>query len=79
MDSFNMPKLAPVVRTDRLYMQDSEKDSIEVLLWGMGDMINSLTLAGAIYGQVMLPPEQAERKRALMEQPQQQMEVPNGS
>mgnify|MGYP001561844400 FL=1 len=63
-----MPESAPVVRNDRLYADDVILFCVYQTLVRGAEMVNSLTKAGAIPGQIILPPDEAARKKALMEQ-----------
>lgn len=56
----------PNVRVDRNYMNDLELYVLEYVVMQLAEMVNELTRAGAIYGQLILPPEQAAAKRAAM-------------
>ncbi len=67
-----MAKTTPAVRIDRDYMNELELYITEQILYLVADEINAATAAGPIYGQVLLPPEQAARKKMLMEQGGQQ-------
>lgn len=57
-----MAENAPNVRVDRDYMNEVELYVTRMTLHRMADMINALTRSGAIFGQVILPPEQAAIK-----------------
>ena len=59
-----MPMLAPAVRVDRDYLNETEIYVVEQILIRLADMVNAATKAGAVYGQVILPPDQAQMKRA---------------
>ena len=56
---------APQPRTDREYGNMVELYVTEQVLYRLADMVNAATLAGAIYGQLILPPEQAALKRQM--------------
>ena len=60
---------APAIRNDRTYLQEAELYVLEKTLYALAEMVNSLVAAGPLYGQVLLSPEEAERKRQLMQQP----------
>lgn len=53
----------PVVRVDRDAFNDRYLWAMEQVLHRLADAVNALTLSGAIYSQVSLPPEQAAVKR----------------
>ena len=53
---------APTVRVDRDYMNEVELYVTRMTLKRMADYINAATRSGAIYGQLVLPPEQAAIK-----------------
>lgn len=61
-----MPETAPVVRTDADWGLAVELYVTEQVLWRLADMVNAATRAGAIYGQVILPPDEALKKRNAM-------------
>ena len=63
-----MPILAPAVRVDRDYLNETEIYVVEQFLYRLADLVNAATKAGAVYGQVILPPEEAARKRAATPQ-----------
>lgn len=44
-------------------MNNVEIEVAKDLLYWMADVINALVKAGAIYGQLVLPPQQAAAKR----------------
>ena len=54
------------VRVDRNYMNELELYVLRYVVMQLADLVNELTRAGAIYGQLILPPEQAQLKRASM-------------
>lgn len=56
----------PRPRIDREYAEKVEFRLEEAMLYKIAEFINAYTKAGAIYGQVMLPPEEAAAKRAAM-------------
>ena len=57
-----MSEDAPNVRVDREYMNELELYVTRMTLLRMADYINAATRSGAIYGQVILPPDQAAIK-----------------
>lgn len=59
---------APVQpRVDRDYGNAVELYVTEHVLYRLADMVNAATLAGAIYGQLILPPEQAAMKQRALQ------------
>lgn len=60
-------KTTPAVRIDREYMNALELAITEQILYLIADEVDALTAAGAIYGQILLPPDQAARKMQLMQ------------
>lgn len=69
---------APNVRVDREWGNAVELYVTEQVLYRLADTVNAAVLAGAIYGQIVLPPDEAERKRAAQMQPDAQIGGPNG-
>lgn len=61
-----MPETGPIVRADRQWGEELELFVTEQGLFRLADAINAATKAGAIYGQIIVPPEYAERKRNAM-------------
>ena len=61
-----MPETAPTVRTDAEWGNEVELYVTEQVLYRLADMINAATKAGAVYGQLILPPDEAAKKRASM-------------
>jgi hypothetical protein len=57
---------APIVRADRDWGNEVELYVQGQVLYRLADMINAATRAGAIYGQIILPPDEAARKQAAM-------------
>lgn len=57
----------PQIRIDREALNELELYLCEEMLYMIADQVNALTKAGPIYGQILLPPEEAERKRRMME------------
>ncbi len=53
----------PTVRVDRDAFNDRYLWAVEQVLHRIADAVNALTLTGAIYSQLSLPPEQADIKR----------------
>ncbi len=56
----------PTVRVDGEYGNEVEYYVTEQVAYRLADMVNAATATGAIYGQLVLPPEQAAAKRAAM-------------
>ena len=59
------PKPVPAVRVDREFFLEQERFLAEELLKLAATMVNEIGKGGAIYPQIILPPEQAARKRQL--------------
>ena len=53
----------PTVRVDREAFNERYRYVFEQVLFRIADSINALTLTGAIFSQIPLPPEQADIKR----------------
>lgn len=60
-----MPETAPIVNVDRESMNALELRVAEIALHQIAEMINALTRKGAIYGQLILPQDQAARKAGM--------------
>lgn len=60
-----LPASPAARRVDREALNEVELYVTEQVLYRLADSINAATRTGAIYGQIILPPEEAERKRAL--------------
>lgn len=56
---------SPTVRIDREWLNSVELDAFEAMLYAIWDIGDALTLTKGLYGQLVLSPEEAERKRAL--------------
>lgn len=54
---------APIIRTDLEFLNEFEMQVAEIVLYYAADMVNMLARKGAIYGQLVLPPDMAARKR----------------
>ena len=63
-----MAKDAPVVLLDREALNQVELDVLRAILEAAADIVDALAAKGGVYGQLVLPPAEAERKRILMEQ-----------
>lgn len=63
-----MAKDAPVVLLDREALNEVELDVLRAILEAAADIVDALAAKGGVYGQLVLPPVEAERKRILMEQ-----------
>ena len=63
-----MPDSSYIIRGDNEAMKQQELQLIEFTLRQMAQVINNRVAAGAVYPQIILPPDEAARKRALMEQ-----------
>lgn len=57
----------PRPRIDADYSEEAEMAVTEAFLYRLAEMVNAKTRAGRIYGQILLPPEEAAAKRAAME------------
>ena len=64
---------APAARIDREWLNSVELDAFEAMLYAIWDIADALTLSRGMYGQVILPPEQAAAKRAAQMAPQAQI------
>lgn len=56
------PTTAPVISVDRTSLDELELRVCEIALYQMAAVINMATKKGAIYGQVILPPDEAQMK-----------------
>jgi len=63
------------IRTDREYGNELENDIRLYVLTAMAEMIDDMTRAGPIYGQLLLSPEEQAAKQAAMKRAA--MEAPN--
>lgn len=57
---------APNVRIDSEFGNEAELYVTEQVLIRLADSVNAAVRTGEIYGQLILPPEQAAAKRAAM-------------
>lgn len=61
-----MAETAPKIRVDAEYMERVELYITEQVLIQLAEVVNAVTRAGKLYGQVFLPPELAARKRQMI-------------
>lgn len=66
-----MPETAPVVRVDRQKLLQDELAIARQVVIDMAEAINAVLKTGPLPENVILPPDQAQRKAALMQQPPQ--------
>ena len=57
----------PRPRLDSEYANAMEMRVTEAFLYRMAELVNAMTRTGPIYGQILLPPEEAALKRQAME------------
>lgn len=57
------PDNVPSVRIDREFLNSVELALTEQMLYRIWDVMDALTVTGAVYGRVILPPDMAEAKR----------------
>ena len=58
---------APIVRLDSQFLNEVELRTAEIALYQLADVVNWLVTKGAVYGQLVLPPEEAAMKRQAMQ------------
>lgn len=61
------PTTAPIINIDRVAMNEFQLRIAEIALTQMAWIVNMLTKKGAIYNQIILPPDEAQMKYAAMQ------------
>ena len=61
---------APIIRVDREFLNEVELKLAEIALYQMAEMVNAIGIGGAIYGQLILPPDEAQMKLRAGQQAQ---------
>lgn len=57
---------APIVRLDRYYFEEIKAQTVLITLHQLAEVVNYIGKGGAVFGQIVLPPDQARLKYEAM-------------